>query len=795
MLVKHGLGRPPASAHSRAVTSCVPCPLHRAPLASVGLACPAPHVESGRKLSVVAKARRGRPPAQPEPDEPGPGPDLPDDELFLDDEFDEGEDTAYAEELDPMSRRLVEPDQPEPDWDDDGEYEEAEDEDEATETDRDGIAADGDAGEPSTSYPEPPDREFRASDLFGEAGLMDAALWLASRYPDVGVTGVQSNPHLVVPGDVFVLHPGLTEDDDLYAIGAAVEKGATVVVAPTLQPDDINVEPWSGADPLKEPGMLPDDLPVVRMEDTSAAGSMLAAAFYGAPAREMVTVGVLGEHGKTTTAWLIRGVLEELGQTVGLMSNIEHAIAEDRLDEDGYLWEATEEDPSVDRESSVPFKLIPYEGKYEQFYGQALPGLNAQKMLAGMHDRGAKVAVLEMGIPSLVIGTFDFVDINVAVVTSLPPTKPAPGEQQGRDAAKASSSEAAELIMGTLAVKFRDSDAQVLVLNLDDPQAAGFLKRLDGVVPVVTYSLTNSKADVTAESIKSNIWETEVLVKTPGGRLQFIINLLGRHNVSNLLAAVATGIALKAPLTSIVAGIEAVEIPGRSEVLDEGQDFSVVVDAARTPEHLAAMLEAIRQGGAKQIFTVFGCSGHEDPTLRPRMGAVAHAKSDYVIVTNESPRLEDPAKVVADIVAGFPDDMVNRYSMYAYFPFQDQGRTPLWFEPYLQKAQRDNKRYIMEDRYSAIRAAIGTAGPDDVVLLAGKGHEDWVEHAGEDGDVLTGWLDDRVEARNALSKLKYLKQIPAFNRDTLPWGSRIETLMETLSVDPGDFSRGLPTDE
>jgi UDP-N-acetylmuramoyl-L-alanyl-D-glutamate--2,6-diaminopimelate ligase len=95
----------------------------------------------------------------------------------------------------------------------------------------------------------------------------------------------------------------------------------------------------------------------------------------------------------------------------------------------------------------------------------------------------------------------------------------------------------------------------------------------------------------------------------------------------------------------------------------------------------------------------------------------------------------------------------------------------------------------MEDRYSAIRAAIGTAGPEDVVLLAGKGDQDWVEHGDEDGSVLTGWLDDRVEARNALSKLKYLKQIPKFNRDTLPWGTRIENLMETLAVDPAVLSR------
>ncbi|KXZ52871.1 hypothetical protein GPECTOR_8g252 [Gonium pectorale] len=497
----------------------------------------------------------------------------------------------------------------------------------------------------------------------------------------------------------------------------------------------------------------------------------------------MVNVGVLGLVGKTTTAWLIRGILEELGQTVGLMSSVEHAIAEDRLDEDGELWEPLEEDPSAERESSVPFKLIPYAGKYEQYYGDKMPGLNAQKLLAGMRDRGAGVSVLEVGAEGLARGTFDFVDLNVAVVTNLSPRVGQPASQQPPEQVAACRA-TVELTMCTLGVKLRDAESQALVVNADDPATEELLRRLNGAVPVVTYGVANRGADVYAESIKSNIWETEVIVKTPSGRLQIITNLLGRHNVANVLAAVATGVALKAPLASIVAGIEAVEIPGRSEIIDEGQEFSVVVDAARNPDALGAMLDALRQGGARQILTVFGCSGNEDPSVRPKMGAVAHAKSDYVIVTNENPRLEDPSKVVADIVAGFPDEMVNRYSAYAYFPFQDQGRTPLWFEPYLQKAQRDNKRYVMEDRYSAIRAAIGTAGPEDVVLLAGKGHEDWVEHADEEGNSLMGWLDDRVEARNALSKLKYLQQIPNFSRETLPWGSKIETLMETLAVDP-----------
>ncbi|PNW75268.1 hypothetical protein CHLRE_12g519900v5 [Chlamydomonas reinhardtii] len=738
----------------------------------------------------LCAARRGRPPGGP----PEPTPEGPEPEFFEDDDInyeDEAEDGEFVEQLDPHTRRLMgiaeqREDVEEAGYEEYEEYEEAEDEgalDDAAEADRDGIAADEDVGEPSTSYPEPPDRAFRAPDLFGEAALFEAALWLAAHFPNIEVTGVQSNPHLVTPGDVYVHHEGLTDEDQVAAVSVALEQGAVLVVAPHLPKDSTGLH--VGEDPLE--GVVPDEVPLVRVKDSTEAGSRLAAAFYETPSRNMVTVGVVGLLGKTTTSWLVRGILEELGQTVGLMSSIEHAIAEDRLDEDGYLWEPLEEDPSADRESSVPFKLIPYEGKYEQHYGRRLPGLNAQKVLAGMRDRGAGVAVVELQADGLMLGTYDFMSLNVAVVTSLSPRPGVPAAQQPAELVAAAADEVHAAIE-LLSARLVDPETQALVLNADDPAAEQLLERLGGAVPVVTYGVVNKGADVVAESIKSNIWETELIVRTPGGRLQIITNLLGRHNVANVLAAVATGVALKAPLASIVAGIEAVEIPGRSEVIDEGQEFSVVVDAARTPEALGDMLDALRAGGARQIFTVFGCSGNEDASIRPRMGAVAHAKSDYVIITNENPRLEDPAKVVADIVAGFPDDMVNRYSAYAYFPFQDQGRTPLWFEPYLQKAQRDNKRYVMEDRYSAIRAAIGTAGPEDVVLLAGKGSEDWVEHADEDGSVLTGWLDDRVEARNALSKLKYLKQIPRFSRETLPWGSRIEGLMETLAVDPAELS-------
>ncbi|KAG2499048.1 hypothetical protein HYH03_003233 [Edaphochlamys debaryana] len=813
--------------------SAAACPSSRQPVVQRHLVpqpCPAPPQQVPPRHRTVASAARGRPKSPAPPPEPeGPEEEPFDDagEYEYDEEEDEGEGDEFVEQLDPLGRKLLGIQQPAEVDEDDEEYEEyeegeLEDEgallDEAAEADRDGLEPDEDVGEPSTSYPEPPDREYLASDLFGEAGYLDVALWLASTHPDVTVAGVQSNPRLVIPGDVYVLHdwlvPAIT---DLEAVGVALGQGATVIVLPKLPEDHEGPDPIDelleaarqyaaseeGAaarqamigevepDEDEEEGAVIDveNVPVVvRVDDVVAAGSRLAAAFYEAPARELLTVGVLGQAGKTTTSWLIRGILEEMGQTVGTSTSIEHAIAEDRLDEDGYLWEPLEEDPSAERESSVPFKLIPYKGKYRQIYGDALPGLNLQKLLGGMRDRGAGVAVVELEQAASFLGTYDYLDMNVAVVTHLAPVMGVPLAQQPQDRLEAARPYAS-LAVETLAAQLRDAATQALVVNADDPLSDELLKRLDGAVPYVTYGVLNSKADVFAESIKSNIWETEMIIRTPGGRLQIIVNLLGSHNAANVLAAVATGVALKAPLASIVAGIEAVEVPGRSEVLDEGQAFSVVVDSARTPEALEAMLDALRQGGAKQIFTVFGCSGNEDASLRPRMGSVAHAKSDYVILTNENPRWEDPAKLVSDIVAGFPDDLVNKYSIYAYPPFQDQGRTPLWFEPYLQKAQRDNKRYVMEDRYSAIRAAIGTAQPDDVVLLAGKGEQDWVEHVGEQGELLRGWLDDRVEARNALSKLKYLEQIPKLNRSTLPWGNKIELLMETLVADAGVVSK------
>ncbi|MEW5299762.1 MAG: hypothetical protein WDW36_002742 [Sanguina aurantia] len=488
----------------------------------------------------------------------------------------------------------------------------------------------------------------------------------------------------------------------------------------------------------------------------------------------MVTVGFTGSSGKTTVSWLVRGILEQLEQLTGMIGSLEYALAEHRMDMDGDAWVASERDPTEGRSSTQPFFLAPYRGKYRT-WSNTPPGLHMQKLMEGMRGRGATAVLVEASDMALEQGWLDWTEITVGVFTNHLMVDTAPEDVAG-------CAEILDIEMSLLR-KLTDPSKQSLVMNLDVHESV--MRAAKGAargVPMVTYSLRNQNAMVWLQSVSSTIWETELQVRTPGGVLQIITPLLGEHNMYNVLAAVATGLALKAPLPAIVAGIEAVEvIPGRCEIIDEGQQFSVIVDSCSTPAALGVLLDTLRPN-AKRILLVIGASGSTDPAMRPILAQVAHEKSDLVIFTNDSPATEDPAEIISDLMAGLPDDIVNPYSGYVYFPFQDQGHCPLWFEPYLQKAQRDCGRYVMEDRFSAIRAAIGTAQIGDVVVIAGRGAEDLIEHSDGNGNELFGWFDDRVECRDALSKLQYLYTLTDLRRNVLPWGEGLDAMETVLNV-------------
>ena len=300
---------------------------------------------------------------------------------------------------------------------------------------------------------------------------------------------------------------------------------------------------------------------------------------------------------------------------------------------------------------------------------------------------------------------------------------------------------------------------------------------------------------------------------TPIGALSLSTQLVCRHNAFNVLASVAAGLAVTVPsagaeaaasasaaspesefkeeaeegefgtkatsgaagraldLRTIVRGIEATEvIPGRTEAIDEGQPFAVIVDSARTPDALGRLLDGVREAGAKRLILVIGCEGGRPKAARPYIGEVAHFKADVVIVTSDNPRGEDPRSIVADVVSGFPDEILRQNARVPYGAgfLQDPGRVSPAAVEFLWQACYEHSRYVCEDRWMAIRWAVGTAAADDAVLIVGKGCEDfqeWVQARGGTGrDTVRGWFDDRVEARHALVKAAELWGVSALDQ-------------------------------
>ena len=250
---------------------------------------------------------------------------------------------------------------------------------------------------------------------------------------------------------------------------------------------------------------------------------------------------------------------------------------------------SSEVDPTASRESSTPFHLTPYPKSKYTVPGTTPDALHVQKVMAGFADRGATTCVMECSSIGLDQGRCDFVDFDIAVHTNL--TRDHLDYHDSMD-----SYLDAKLRLFRM---LRDPERQRAVINLDDAYAQQFAAAAEQV-PIVTYSLRDRDADVYAEKVNRSIFETEAIIRTPVGKLRVITPLLGNTNVSNILAAVAVGVSVGAPLKSIVAGIEAVEvIPGRCELIDEKQDFAVVVDYAHTPDALSRLLDTIRDCGPK----------------------------------------------------------------------------------------------------------------------------------------------------------------------------------------------------
>ncbi|HLV76647.1 MAG TPA: UDP-N-acetylmuramoyl-L-alanyl-D-glutamate--2,6-diaminopimelate ligase [Marinobacter sp.] len=312
--------------------------------------------------------------------------------------------------------------------------------------------------------------------------------------------------------------------------------------------------------------------------------------------------------------------------------------------------------------------------------------VQVNRVLQRIRADGGRAAVMEVSSHALDQGRINKLKITGAVFTNLTRdhldyhgTMEAYGEAKAR--------------------LFQREELHFSVINFDDPFGRQLYGQLDGKCDRVRYSLHEAQTELWLKEFEAQDSGFRALVDGQWGEFQLQVPLLGSFNVSNVLAALATVLTLGVPLEQAIDACSGlVPPPGRLERFAGAGDRQVVVDYAHTPDALANALAALRPHAAGKLICVFGCGGDRDAGKRPEMAAEAQKLADLVIVTDDNPRSEDPGKIAADIVRGFSDG--TRFQ-------------------------------VIHNRAEAIAAAIAEAGPEDLVLVAGKGHETYQDVAGE----------------------------------------------------------------
>ena len=383
-------------------------------------------------------------------------------------------------------------------------------------------------------------------------------------------------------------------------------------------------------------------VPYVRVADTRRAEALAAAAFYGRPAEKLRLVGVTGTNGKTTTTMLVKQMLEQLtGAKVGLIGTIQNMIGGEVLH----------------TERTTP------------------DAISLQKLFRQMVDAGCIYAVMEVSSHALALDRVYGVPFEVGVFTNL--TRDHLDFHKTMDAYCAAK-----------AILF--SQCKKGVVNLDDAYAQQIISLAK--CPVYTCSASNDAADLVARNIRLDHEGVQFCVLTTGRLEKTKLGIPGRFSVYNGLAAIAVAVQLGLDLGDAARALENCRgVCGRAEVVPTGRDFSVIIDYAHTPDALENILNTVQDFAKGRVVTLVGCGGDRDKTKRPMMGKIAADLADFVVITSDNPRTEDPMAIINDILPGMKGT-----------------KTPY---------------KVIENRREAIFWAVEHAQPGDVIVLAGKGHE------------------------------------------------------------------------
>jgi UDP-N-acetylmuramoyl-L-alanyl-D-glutamate--2,6-diaminopimelate ligase len=455
----------------------------------------------------------------------------------------------------------------------------------------------------------------------------------------IEVSSLAYDNRVVTPGTLFFCVRGFTRDGHEFAPDA-IARGAVALVVE--RPLDLGV-------------------PEIMVDDVRAAMAPAAARFYGDPTAALAVVGVTGTNGKTTTAFLIRALLEADGRQTGLLGTVKSVIG----------------GAEHDVERTTP------------------EAIDLQRTFRRMLESDDRACAMEVSSHALELHRADAIHFAAAIFTNL--------TQDHLD------------FHATMEDYFQAKRRLFVatppghsVINVDDPYGDRLADELEGRV---TFALDND-ATYRAAHVQTGLEGSRFLVHGPDGATELRSPLRGRFNVYNVLGAFATARTLGVSGEHAAAAIEtAGQVPGRFETIDEGQGFAVVVDYAHTPDSLENVLRAARALTAGRVHVVFGAGGDRDTGKRPLMGEIAARLADRVIVTSDNPRSERPEAIIDQILAGAASDVEHN-----------------------------------PDRREAIAAAIAAAEDGDVVVIAGKGHEQGQEFEG--GRKVP--FDDATVAREAL---------------------------------------------
>jgi UDP-N-acetylmuramoyl-L-alanyl-D-glutamate--2,6-diaminopimelate ligase len=461
------------------------------------------------------------------------------------------------------------------------------------------------------------------------------------------ITSIENDNRKVQKGSLFICIKGYTVDGHDFA-ESAVENGAAAILAE--RPLSLGV-------------------PVIVVKDTTRAMAVLADTFYEQPTRKLQLIGITGTNGKTTTSHLIEKIFADAGEKTGLIGTMYTKIA----------------DKTLETKNTTP------------------ESLTLQKTFREMVEAGVSLAVMEVSSHALDQGRVHRCDYDVAVFTNL--------TQDHLDYHKtmAEYQRAKSLLFSQLGNTFDNAKPKYAILNADDP-ASEMLTR-STAANVITYGI-DEKADIQAKNIQMTPKGTNFEILIEDASYPINIQFLGKFSVYNVLASFAAALVSGIGIYDIIASIESMEgVAGRFELVNAGQEYTVIVDYAHTPDSLENVLNTIQHFAKKRVFVVVGCGGDRDKTKRPLMAQIACKLATDPIFTSDNPRSEAPLAILKDMEAGVEGEAYQ----------------------------------VIPDRKEAIKTAVSQASAGDVILIAGKGHETYQII----GNIVHDF-DDRLVAREAV---------------------------------------------